>query len=302
MKENGNIEFLDVKNENLVEKNATFEEAKNIINYVKSNKLMNATIVTPFVNQQNLINKMLKEENITTINCGTIHSLQGAEQDTIILSTAISGKTSPQTYNWLKNNVEILNVGVTRAKKKLVITGDYEAICKLSDKKDDLYNLVYYAINDGNVIIQPNESYRIEIGKSNGSKNEDEFYKTIHQFCSTQQFYEVKRNVTFKQMFYNDPILSKEGKEFDFVIYKKNINFLEPKIVIELNGLEHFSDKKRQQSDMRKKQICESRGIKYIMVDNSFIKSYELLKTLIIGTKRDTDLEKSIFDIEIENK
>ena len=299
LKEKGNIEFINVQNANLVDKNAAFEEAKAIIEYIKENKLTNTTIVTPFVNQQTLINKMLLQENIKTVNCGTIHSLQGAEQDTIILSTAISDKTSIQTYNWLKNNVEIINVGVTRAKKKLIIASDFEAIQQLSDKKDDLYNLIYYAIKGGKVVVNPNESYRIEIGKSNGSTNEDEFYKTIYQFCSTTKFYEVSRNVPFKKIFAKDPILSKEQKEFDFVIYKKSVMGMEPKIVIELNGPEHFLDKKRQLSDIKKKSICEQRGIKYIMIDNSFIKSYEFLKILIIGTKNNANLQRSLFEIEM---
>lgn len=300
LQDSGDIEFLDIKNKNIIDKNAAYDEAKGIIDYIKRNKLENVSIVTPFVNQQNLIKKLLKEENIENVNCGTIHSLQGAEKDNIILSTAISSKTSQKTYEWIKNNFEIINVGVTRAKNKLIISGDMDAINALSNKDDDLYNLIKYASSDGKVIVPPNESVKIEIGMSNGSKNEEEFFKTISQFCSVHSTYEVKRNVMFKDIFKDDPILSKESREFDMVIYKRNWKKLYPKIVIELNGGEHFGTHSREKSDKRKKEICERKNIKFIMIDNSFIKSYEFIKVLLIGARSKKASEKSLFDYDSE--
>lgn len=300
--DNGDIEFLNIKNKNVTEKNSALEEAKEIINYIKRNNVENVSIVTPFVNQQNLIKKMLQEEKIENVNCGTIHSLQGAEKDTIILSTAISASTSSKTYEWIKNNFEIINVGVTRAKNKLVVSGDMEAINALSKKDDDLYNLIQYASSAGKIIVPPNEHIKIEIGKSNGSKNEDEFFKTISQFCSVHSTYEVKRNISYKEIFKDDKILSRENCEFDIVIYHKNWGNLIPRIVIELNGGEHFGNYKRERSDLRKKSICEKRNIKFIMIDNSFIKSYEFIKVLLIGAKNKKFRQQSLFDIDNEEK
>ena len=65
---------------------------------------------------------MLKQKGIEGVGCGTVHSAQGAEKGTIILSTALSAKTSKKTFEWLKNNEELINVAVTRAKKHLLIT------------------------------------------------------------------------------------------------------------------------------------------------------------------------------------
>jgi len=60
----------------------------------------------------------LKREGITDIQCGTIHSLQGAEKDTIIMSMTISPRTRLRTFQWIKDNSELINVAVTRAKMK----------------------------------------------------------------------------------------------------------------------------------------------------------------------------------------
>ena len=68
---------------------------------------------------------------------------------------------------------------VTRAKNKLIIAADTEAVMLKSDTKDDLYNLIEYATNNGRTIVPPNESVQIEIGKSNGSVAEDEFFKSV---------------------------------------------------------------------------------------------------------------------------
>ncbi len=296
----GDLVFLNIHNKNIFEKNSAFEEAVGIINYIKQNKLTDVYIVTPFVNQQNLINRLLKEHSLDKdISCGTIHSVQGAEKDTIIFSTAISYKTYRQTYQWLKDNFEIINVGLTRAKNKFVIAGDLAIINKLSDKDDDLYNLVQYMISNGTIVVPKNNSVKIEYGYSNNSKNEAEFYKTISHFCSVYSSFEVKKNVSFKEIFADDETLSKENKEFDIVLYyKMGIGQLAPKVVIELCGGEHFGDQSRRASDRRKIEICNKKKIKFIMVDNSFIKSYEYIKDLIIGSKNKVATQMSLFDLE----
>ena len=282
----GELEFLNIKNINVFEKNSAYEEAYEIIKYIQRNNLKDVYIVTPFVNQQNLINKLLKENNIEDIGCGTIHSLQGAEKDTIIFSTALSSKTAKATYAWIKNNFELLNVGATRAKNKLVISGDLDAINALSDKTDDLYQLINYAINDGKITVPPNDSIKLEIGKSNGSKNEDMFYETISHFCSTHKYFEAKRNVGFNVIFKDDPVLNKSKKEFDIVLYEVKWPIPpKPKIVIEINGGDHFGNRRREINDVEKIEVCKKKQIKHITIDNSFVKSYEYIRDIIIGSK-----------------
>lgn len=234
----GELEFIEVENKNKSRmRNANIDEVIGIIDYIKRNNVKDATIITPFLDQENLVNQMLEKEGIKDVSCGTIHSLQGAEKDTIIFSTSISPSTSRKTFEWLKNNSELINVGVTRAKKKLVIASDYDALQALSNKDDDLYALVDYVRNNGKVNIAPSINC-ISIGKSNNSKAEDEFYSTISQFCSTHKSFEAERNVSFSKIFKDDPELSKLKMEFDLVLYKSNPFFRKRTvaIVIEING------------------------------------------------------------------
>lgn len=225
----------------------------------------------------------MEDNNITNISCGTIHQVQGAEKNTIIISTALSLRTSNKTFEWIKNNAEITNVAVTRAKKNLIVVSDVEALDKLStDKKDDLYNLVKYISSNGKTEVPPNESYSIQIGSSNGSKYEDAFYKTLSHFCSVNNKFQVKRNVKLSTLFYDDPILSKSKLEFDIVIYKITLFKVIPKIAIELQGGEHFGNIERENCDARKSKICEEKDISLLLIPNSFAKSYETIKDLIL--------------------
>ena len=283
LSEEGNLSLLNVKNINSRLRNENYEEAKAIIDYIKRNELKDIAIITPFKNQQNLIVKMIDENGIKDVTCGTIHQVQGSEKDTIIISTSISPKTSKKTFDWIKNNSELTNVAVTRAKKNLIVVSDVEALDKLStDKNDDLYNLAKYVANKGNVEVPPNESYTIQIGNSNGSKNEDIFFKTISHFCSVNNVFQAKRNIKLSTLFNNDPILSKSKLEFDVVLYEIKGTTLIPRIAIELQGGEHFGNIDREKCDTRKSQICKEKGIKLLEIPNSFAKSYETIKELIL--------------------
>lgn len=279
----GNLSLIDVKNINSRLRNENYEEAKAIVEYIKRNDLKDAAIITPFKNQQNLINSMLRQNNIEDITCGTIHQVQGAEKNTIIISSSISPKTSKKTFDWIKNNSEITNVAVTRAKENLIVVADTEALEKLStDKNNDLYSLVNYVSNNGTTEVLPNESYSIQIGNSNSSKNEDAFFTTISHFCSVNNIFQAKRNVKVSTLFQNDEILSKSKLEFDVVLYQINDTFLIPKIVIELQGGEHFGNIEREKCDTRKSIICKEKGIILLEIPNSFAKSYETIKELIL--------------------
>ena len=283
LSDEGNLSLLNVKNINSRLRNENYEEAKAIIEYIKRNELKDAAIITPFKNQQNLITKMIDENGIKDVTCGTIHQVQGGEKDTIIISSSISPKTSKKTFDWIKNNSEITNVAVTRAKKNLIVVSDVEALNKLStDKKDDLYNLVKYVSNNGKSEVLPNESYTIQIGNSNGSKSEDMFFKTISHFCSVNNTFHAKRNIKINSLFPNDPILSNSKLEFDVVLYKIDGFTIIPQIAIELQGGEHFGNLDREKCDTRKSQICKEKGITLLEIPNSFAKSYETIKELIL--------------------
>ena len=299
----GGLELLSVKNKNSARKNEYFDEASGIVDYLIRNQIKDNTfIITPFVNQAEIINDLLKTNGLqkvrpngktSGIEAGTVHSSQGKEANNIIFSTAISPKTAKRTYDWLKNNRELINVATTRAKEKLIVVSDVEALEKLSDKSDDLFALVKYIQSNGNMTVLPSAN-TIQIGRSNGSKNEEEFFKTVGHFCSCQKnhSFKVKRNVKLTDVI-KDKRFAENRQEFDCILY----NYDEPKIVFEINGGEHVGNQRREQLDTLKRSILEQHNIKSITIPNSDIKHYELIRDLILKVIDGSQYQQTLFDV-----
>ncbi len=292
----GEVKLLNVNNVNHKNKNSQLEEAIEIVNYIKKNKLSDVFIITPFRNQEEVINYYLKEakekgEINNSVSCGTIHKVQGQENNTIMISTAISRQTNSRTYDWIKNNSQLINVGVTRAKENLIIVTDRKAIDILSNKKDDLYALIDYVEKNGTTQISQSVVNKFTIGFSNNSKFEDEFYKTMQHYCSIKGS-RFKRNVKVIDVFpeERDNHLVNQ-KEFDGVIYEKGV----PKIVFEVNGSEHSTKKKTIESDKIKMELLGTKNIKRLFIPNQYVKHYEFIRELI-GKLNGDGYQKSLFD------
>ncbi len=292
----GEVRLLDVNNVNQKNKNSQIEEALEIINYIKEHKLNDVFIITPFRNQEEVINHYLKEakgkgEVDNSISCGTIHKVQGQENKTIIISTAISKQTTSKTYDWIKDNSQLINVGVTRAKENLIVVTDKTAIDILSKKDDDLYALIDYVQKNGTTQIAQSVVNKFTIGFSNNSKFEDEFYTTMSHYCSIRGS-RFKRNVKIAALLpeeKDNDIVNK--KEFDGVLFEGNV----PKIVFEINGREHTCKRKTIESDKIKSELLLRKDIQLINIPNQYVKHYEFIRELI--NKFNGDIyQKTLFD------
>ncbi len=272
-------------------RNQNYQEAANVVEYCKKANLDNCAIITPFINQANLINSLLERSGVTGVKASTIHSVQGDEKETIIVSTGISKYSSKGALSWLHNHGEIANVAVSRAKKKLVVFSDKEALKKI-DTGDDVWNeLVSYCDSNGSCEVVPPNYSNLAIGKSNGSLSEDEFYETIKQIVSTKRKLKVVRNVPLKDVFGEE--YANSLQEFDSVIYERGaLGAFKAKYAFEFDGGEHFSDAKRIKSDKKKMEICQSKGLQLIRLPNSYSKDYEFLKKLIEGYKNIDEMEQ----------
>ncbi|MFP4078142.1 MAG: AAA domain-containing protein, partial [Candidatus Izemoplasmataceae bacterium] len=109
------LKFYDVKNN---EDDATYhvakEEAEAIKGIVKKYLGKSIGVITPFRKQKDAITEILGRDNKDAVDIGTIHSFQGDEKDIVIISPAIKKTTKKKTFDWIKNNRELLNVGTTR--------------------------------------------------------------------------------------------------------------------------------------------------------------------------------------------
>lgn len=292
----GEVKLLDVNNVNRKNRNSQIEEAKEIVNYIKENNLSDVFIITPFRNQEEVINHYLneakeKKEIYDSVSCGTIHKVQGQENKTIIISTAISKQTAPKTYDWIKNNSQLINVGVTRAKENLIVVTDKKAIDTISKKNDDLYALIDYVEKNGTTQVSQSVVNKFTIGFSNNSRFEDEFYSTMNHYCSIRGS-RFNRNVKIIDVFPEEKNNNNVNKkEFDGVLYQGNT----PKIVFELNGREHYTKKNRIKSDGIKMELLKAKGIRLLFIPNQYVKHYEFIRELI--NKFNGDIyQKTLFD------
>ncbi len=284
----GELKYINVKNVIKSDvRNSYVDEARMVVKIIKENKYKDVAIVTPFNNQAYLINELLRKENILDVEAATIHSLQGSEKSTIIMSAAISLKTANVTMKWVNENQELINVAVTRAKERLIFIGDKEAIDLKSkgEGEKDLKVLSDYIYEKGEVEVPPSE-VSVMSNLSNASSNEREFYKTIQPYFgrrTNRKRFKIERNIplvdAIKQARSDDLKLFGK-KEFDVIVQVAEGLFggrYKTIVVFEVDGGEHIGNKRTAALDRIKEQICSKYGIKLIRIANSQIKDYEMI-------------------------
>ena len=281
--------FVDVQNNTTNYKNTAPEECEQIIKFLKNHRDKDIGIITPFINQKNLINEVIKEEGIPAVTCGTVHAFQGDEKDIILFSLALTDKTYQKTYDWLKGNKELINVAVSRAKDKLILltnNSELERLHSTNPENDDIYELAQYIKTNGESRVTSRQSNSRALGiKPYSTEIESEFLTTLdhainnirlgHRRC------EVKKEVPISQVFSQDfshTDLFYRGR-FDFVIYDKRSRM--PIFAIELDGKEHFDDDTVKLRDAKKKKICREHNFELIRVENSYARRYAYIKDIL---------------------
>ena len=308
----GDLMYYDVKNTfNPNARNSYKEEASQIAKIIKDNKYQDVGIITPFVNQAELINAYLKANKIEGVKAGTIHTLQGSEKSVIIMSAALSPRTSKKTMDWIKNNHELINVGVTRAKDKFVFVGDKEAIDKLSGgETNDIKVLSDYVYKNGEIIV-PKSDAVISYDFSNDSKNEKDFFETVKPYFNRRgSKFRVERNIPVKDAIKNikeEDIKLINKKEFDVIVQVSGgifTNRYRTIVAFEIDGGEHIGSKRTAALDRQKEEACRRYGIKLIRIPNSAVKDYESIISLfefVVKDLKDIDeayTQMSLFDEE----
>lgn len=308
----GDLMYYDVHNRfNPEARNSYLEEATQIARIIKDNGYKDVGIITPFVNQAALVNELLMRWGISNVRAGTIHTLQGSEKSVIIMSAALSIRTGKKTMDWIKNNHELINVGVTRAKERFIFVGDKEAIDKLSgDETNDIKVLSDYVYKNGEIVV-PKSDAVISYDFSNDSKNEKDFFDTVQPYFNRRgSKFRIDRNVPVKEAIKTinpDDWKLIGKKEFDVVVqvsggvFNRNYHTI---VVFEIDGGEHIGSKKTASLDRQKEETCKRYGIKLIRIPNSAVKDYESIISLfefVVKDLKDIDeayTQMSLFDEE----
>lgn len=291
-KEQQPLLYADMPDTHTDYKNTAPEEARAIAQYSAQNKDKSIGVITPFVNQKNLIEEELKKEGIENVVCGTVHAFQGDEKDVVLFSTAITDQTQSGTYEWLKNNKELINVATSRAKDKLIVLSSRKNLERLhkEDDEDDLYELVQYVQTNGQSVVTPKPAISRALGvKPFSSATEEAFLQNLNHALEniwmTQSRYTIHKEVAISHVFWendewND--LFYKGR-FDFVVYEKQGQEEIPMLAIELDGKEHFSDEIVKERDRKKNEICRAHNLQIIRVENSYARRYNHIKEILIN-------------------
>lgn len=288
--------YVDMGEVTTAYKNTAPAEAREIANYAAHNRDKNIGVITPFVNQKKLIEEELKRAGVTNVTCGTVHAFQGDEKDVVLFSTAITNETQAGTYEWLKNNKELINVATSRARDKLILLSSSKNLERLhqNDGDDDLYELAQYVKSNGTTTVTPKQANSRALGvKPFSSVTEEAFLQNLNHALEniwmTQSRYAVHKEVPIAHVFweneaYNDLFYS--GR-FDFVVYEKQEkrDSVEevPILAIELDGKEHFDNEVVKNRDKKKNAICKAHNLQIIRVENSYARRYNHIKEILIN-------------------
>jgi hypothetical protein len=112
-------------------------EAEAIASWVAECNLLpqSVGVVTPFREQAKLIRRLLSQDAraaLKDVRVGTAHTFQGGECETVLFSTVLSVDAKPGTVAWLEGERNLINVAVSRARKRLVVFGNREELRRLS--------------------------------------------------------------------------------------------------------------------------------------------------------------------------
>jgi len=288
------LKLVNITNSQSFEKNTSMSEVSAIIKEIeRTPKDKQIAVITPFRNQARLISAELERLNYGNIRVGSIYTFQGQESDKIIVSAAITDKTSVGAFDWVKNNKEMINVMTTRAKESLVVIADVKRIEALSkNEPNDFQDLMHYMYLKGETEVKYQENSlfdsKVTGYKQLNTQSELDFMKTITQLKSVYRQFDIK---TLKKV--TDVLQISKEKEglfgyanqahFDFVLYDL---MGKPLLAIEIMGSEHVSDPKVVYRDKLKKEICDKHNLKLITIPNENVRQYNLIKKIIIQTLR----------------
>lgn len=284
--------YVDVRNDSIYVKNTAPAEVEEIVNYAMANKDKSIGVITPFVNQKKLIEDTLSANGLKNVSCGTVHAFQGDEKDVVLFSTVLTNQTQRGTYDWLKNNKELINVATSRAKDKLIVLADSKNLDRLkqNNTEDDLYELVQFVRNNGESHVTQKKANSRALGvKPFSTATEEAFLENLNHALEniwlSQNKYSIQKEVAISQVFqdnvnYSDLFYS--GR-FDFVVYELAGNKQFPVLAIELDGKEHFTDEVVKNRDRKKNEICASHNLQIIRVENSYARRYNHIKEILMS-------------------
>lgn len=124
-----------------------FDAVGRINEFYKESISKTVGVVTPFARQATLIRHLLTEKGIPRVTVGTIHAFQGAERDIIVFSPVYDAKCGEPRF-FFDQNVNMLNVAVSRARDSFVVVGDSGIFKKGNSPSGQLAHVLFPDVSE----------------------------------------------------------------------------------------------------------------------------------------------------------
>lgn len=239
-------------------------------------------IVAPYRDQVSLIKKHIHSNDILV---DTVHKFQGKERSTMILSTTSDRIVISEDFEYVDflNNQNLINVAISRAKKKLYVIASKEAFEQKGTLLCDLSNYVYYYAKDSKK--EQSQTYSVfdlmyndyapilremkkKLLRVSEFSSENIVATIIEEICKSNKYglisykfnYPLRKiiNVNLLSNLEDYNFAMRSGSHCDFVIYNQLNKQI--RLAIEVDGKQHEEDLQKKR-DSRKDRILHSVGI-----------------------------------------
>ena len=256
---------------------------KDILPELKSNDI---GIIAPYNAQINLI-----KQNIKEIEVSTVHKFQGREKDVIIISTV-----DDEITDFVANS-NILNVAISRAKKKLIfiVTGneiknqnikdfiDYTKYINMEVEESNIYSVF-------DLLYKQYEKERLEYFKKHKriSKYDSEniMYNLLNKVLEDYNNLDFIFRYPLNKLIKDKKLLTEEEKKYashpnthvDFLIYNKISKI--PLLVVEVDGYKYHKEENRQKErDILKNNILSKYNIPLIRLTTNGSREESIIRS-----------------------
>lgn len=241
-------------------------------------------IITPFREQAD---KLIEEFSNSEIDADTVHKYQGRERDVIIIST-VSNNVEANSF---VDNKNLINVAVSRAKKKLILVTSNDM---LKDKRTNISDLVSYIkynnydVKESNVLsvfdaLYKRQSDKVLLKYRNPKKitefkSENIIYELLSEILKEDKYstLSVLLHYPLRKIIKDYNLLSKDETKYasnylthvDFLIYNKLSK--QPILVIEVDGYAfHNKNEIQLRRDKMKDHILNIYDIKILRLNTT---------------------------------
>ena len=190
-------------------------------------------VVAPYAAQAELIEHFVREKGEERLKdrewvCGTAHRLQGNERDVVVFTTTMSAGMPASATKWVDDNRNLMNVAVSRARRRLIVIGDPELS---PDQSGTLFSLREYIRRT--------------------SKEADQGGAVVHSGAEAKLL-EAMESAGLSPLAKPDV----DGYELDFALFDG-----EAKLNVEVDG-DHHRDRRgrRRRSDLARDAVLEEAG------------------------------------------